>query len=127
MYGREEKMRVGLELLLLLPSAGRASGLASGLLSCSKCHGRFLLRIGHRLLGDEHIRGGNSFGEQSKHAVARDAPDVDADAADGRPRERQYPFDVVWDPAGGQPEHGRLGEPHLEEEAGALRAEPSEG
>jgi hypothetical protein len=75
---------------------------------------------------NEHPTRRKTLGCQRNHARARNAPYVDAHAAQGSAREAQYPFDVVWHPASGHPEHGRLGEPELQDEAEALGADPAE-
>lgn len=61
------------------------------------------------------------------HARARDAPDLNADAARRRPRERERPLDVARKPAAREPKHGRLCEPELQEDAKPVGAEPPEG
>jgi hypothetical protein len=72
-----------------------------------ECHSFLLLgRDGRWAFRGEHPDSGEAFGGQRDHAGARDAPDVDAHAAERCAGEAQYPFDVEWQPARGHPEHG---------------------
>jgi hypothetical protein len=110
--------RLSLQLLLLPRSGGRFER-----------HRLFLLALcdRRRLVCEKHPDCSESLGCQCDDAGARDAPDIDAHAAQRCAWEAQYPLDVVWYPASRHIEHGRLGEPELQNEAEALGAEPAEG
>lgn len=55
------------------------------------------------------------------------APDLDADAAKRCPREREHPFNVVWEPTGRKGEDRGFRVIELQENLEAVGAEPSRG
>ncbi len=100
-------------------------------LVCTERHSLLLLALllcSHRCRSahDKYPSRGYCLCCQCNHTGTCNTPYVYAHAAQGRARETQYPLDVVGHPTGGYPEHGRLGEPELEHETKALRAEPAE-
>lgn len=110
-----------LKLLLLARSCCR-------LLSCVECHGfLLLLRCRRRLLRREHPHSCARLGCQRNDGCAGSGPHLNADAAQWRTGKAQDPFHIVWHPVSWQPEHGRFGEPELQDEAEALGAEPAHG
>lgn len=70
-------------------------------------------------------RGRKKLPDQGNGGRTCGAPDLYADGAQRRTRERQHPFHVVWYPTGGKFEHRSLGVVELEEQLESVSADPS--
>src|SRR5689334_14758367 len=87
-------------------------------LAGTECHG-FLLpallvcRHRRRLVCDKNPCCSDRLGNEGNHTRACNAPYIYAHTAQRRPWKTEYPFNVVWNPTRGYPEHRRLGEPKL--------------
>lgn len=76
---------------------------------------------------NEAIYTRNQVADERQQAGARKLPRGDADASEGRARERDDPFGVVWEPAMREPEHGLRGIPERNDELRSLCQDQSKG